>query len=73
MTFEILEDFAPALRIPTAPMKSDKIFNVLLLLTGLALSFFLSLGGWSIHTNYGIRTPGMLAADAFVFSRPARS
>jgi len=42
-------------------MNADRVFNIALLLVGLAASFFLSFGAESIHDNLGLSTPGYLA------------
>ena len=51
-------------------MKKNTIFNVVLVVVGLLLSLFLSFGGESIYENFGVNTPGHLAARVFVPPRP---
>ncbi len=45
-------------------MKKNTILNAVLVAGGVALSLLLAVGAWSIYTNCGIRTPGILATES---------
>jgi hypothetical protein len=51
-------------------MKKDTVLNVALAIVGLALSLFLAIGGYPLYDDFGIPTPGVLAARTLVPTSP---
>jgi hypothetical protein len=52
------------------PVKKRTVMRIVLGLAGLALSFYLALAGIGLEYKYGIRTPGIRAAEAYAQSMP---
>jgi hypothetical protein len=51
-------------------MKKGRALKTSLVVTGLAVSLFLAIGGPSIEDNLGIRTPGTIASEVLIPPRP---
>lgn len=51
-------------------MKRGTILKAILVVTALAVSLFLAIGGSSIEVNLGIRTPGTIASEILIRPRP---
>ncbi len=51
-------------------MKKGTVLKAILVVAALALSLFLAIGGSSIEDNLGIKTPGTIASEVLVPSRP---
>jgi hypothetical protein len=51
-------------------MKKNTTVKIVMLVVGLMLSLVLAFGSWAVYDKYGIRSPGILAAEALAPSRP---